>query len=247
MSKKPTIRIIYPEASSVAMKLTEAMIRRTPGKRTVETVAEDKDSGDEGYLIADLDAVKTSTSVELVLTLCPSAMDYALTQLIAKNLTEEERKDIYCNASGVELLTALPSLAIADEVPVEQIKLADPQITQKMAAALYAAGCSKKSKLLDPFVRGLLADIEFKDNEDEYYISLSALIAIKKKMEEWKINDPFALYDQFQGSIPSWDDVEKAAQTIGQKSEPAGESDQDSDIEPGLLNDIEDNKEGGEE
>ena len=119
------------------------------------------------------------------------------------------------------------------------IKLAPPQIVQKMAAALYAAGCSKKSKVLDPFIRGLLADIESKDHEDEYYISLSVLIAIKKKMEEWKINDPFALYEQFQGSTPSWEDVETEARKIGQRgaSEPVDDGVEDGEIEPGLLND----------
>lgn len=182
MGKKPTIRITYPEASSVAMKLTEAMIRRTPGKRTVETVAEDKDKRDEGYLLADLDAVKTSTSVELTLTLCPSAMDYALTQLIAKNLTEEERKDIYCNASGVELLAALPSLAIADgarepekkdsvpsldkpgEKEPDYILREDITLTARLASLLAQIASTPKKVDIDrgfvPIVEDLIAYID---------------------------------------------------------------------------------------
>ena len=255
MSKKPYIKIVYPDASPVAMLLTEAMVRRASGKRVVATESTERESTGQDLFAGTLCCV-TETSVELTLNLAPEAMDFALATLIAKNLTQAER-DKAMEASDSLELDALftprtEDVANADtrieEEQKKQIKLADPQITQKMAAALYAAGCSKKSKLLDPFVRGLLADIEIKDNEDEYYISLSALIATKKKMEEWKLNDPFALYDQFQGSIPSWDDVEKAAQTIGQKSEPAGEVDQDSDIDPGLLNDLdEDKKEGGEE
>lgn len=344
MSKKPTLTIRYPEASEKALKLTEAMVKRSPGKRVVETESEDPIFPDGGDLFSSFIRCKTQTGVDLTLTLNPASMDFALETLIRPNLNADERKQILgedveqdqaelglgdgaqaaqapgqdtscttevrsapladgenATQSGepkkqieigkltdVDLRDILRSLIdtlggtayseevvtsaidqtiweikkIADEVPAEQIKLADPQITQKMAAALYAAGCSKKSKLLDPFVRGLLADIEIKDNEDEYYISLSALIAIKKKMEEWKINDPFALYDQFQGSIPSWDDVEKEARTIRKKSDPASEPDgeepsapaeksaaplADGDIEPGLLNDIEDNGEGGEE
>lgn len=294
MSKKPTITIRYPEASEKALKLTEAMVKRSPGKRVVETESEDPIFPGGGDLFSSFIRCKTQTGADLTLTLNPSSMDFALETLIRPNLNADERKQILGEdveqdqaelglGAGAQAAQApgqaldggsspdVPSAEqeaatqsgeaeekievgkisekalrniindmiermekghgtfdavnhaiweikeIADEVPVEQIKLADPQITQKMAAALYAAGCSKKSKLLDPFVRGLLADIETKDNEDEYYISLSALIAIKKKMEEWKLNDPFALYDQFQGSIPSWDDVEKEAQSLGKK------------------------------
>ena len=67
------------------------------------------------------------------------------------------------------------------------------------------------------------------------------------KMAEALENELYDEDHEAKKSDPSWDDVEKAAQTIGQKSEPAGEDDQDSDIEPGLLNDIEDQTEGGDD
>jgi len=432
MSKKPTLTIRYPEASEKALKLTEAMVKRSPGKRVVETESEDPIFPDGGDLFSSFIRCKTSTGVDLTLTLNQASMDFALETLIRPNLNAEERKQILGEdpASSEE---ALPGLAPTDDPTKEQkkqievgkltdvdlriilhdlidctqgyvsggpdaydehidsaienaikeidhkagvidlnetypaaaaqsgeleeqiqigkisesdlrklflrlmeeeeqgveresaiedaindvndmiadaewhpyqetketqreaetqsvdqekklrkiindmlermekghgnfdainhaiyefkeltksarpdhIELADVWIPQKIAAALCAAGCSKKSKLLDPFVRGLLVDLEIEDQKEEYYISLSVLIAIKKKMEEWKINDPFALYDQFQGSIPSWDDAEKEAQTIGQKSEePSAPAEQsaapraDVDIEPGLLNDL---------
>lgn len=111
MSKKPYIKIVYPDASSVAMLLTEAMIRRTSGKRVVETTSTDKCEDESGTLFSGVDACKTETSVELTLNLIPAAMDYALTQLIAQNLTKEERENILKNADAVDLLAILGPLA----------------------------------------------------------------------------------------------------------------------------------------
>ena len=91
---KLTIKISYPDASEIAMRLTEAMIRRAPGKRVVETKSEDPDSHSDGELFAGFDACRTSTSVELTLTLTPSSMDYTLETLIRPNLTTEEKKQI---------------------------------------------------------------------------------------------------------------------------------------------------------
>lgn len=96
MSRKPQIKLSYPDASELAMMLTDAMIRRAPGKRVVETTSEDKSNTDEGGSLLDgLDSVRTSTGVEMTLTLDPNSMDYALQQLIRPNLTEEERKRIF--------------------------------------------------------------------------------------------------------------------------------------------------------
>ena len=94
MSRKPTIKISYPEASDVAMKLTEAMVRRAPGRRVVETTSEDSASPAGGELFADFDACSTSTSVDLTLTLNSASMDYALETLIRPNLTADEKKRI---------------------------------------------------------------------------------------------------------------------------------------------------------
>lgn len=101
MSRKPQIKLSYPDASELAMMLTDAMIRRAPGKRVVETTSEDKSNTDEGGSLLDrLDSVRTSTGVEMTLTLDPNSMDYALQQLIRPNLTEEERKRIFGESSA---------------------------------------------------------------------------------------------------------------------------------------------------
>lgn len=95
MSRKPTIKLSYPDTSTLAMQLTDAMIRRAPGKRVLETTSEDKAGDGEGSLLDGLNSVRTSTGVEMTLTLEPNSMDYALEQLIRPNLTEEEKKSIF--------------------------------------------------------------------------------------------------------------------------------------------------------
>ena len=94
MSKKPTLTIKYPEASEKALKLTEAMVKRSPGKRVVETESEDPIFPDGGDLFSSFIRCKTSTGVDLTLTLNPASMDYALETLIRPNLNAEERKRI---------------------------------------------------------------------------------------------------------------------------------------------------------
>ena len=104
--KQPEIKVIYPDASTTAMLLTEAMIKRSSGKRVVETNSEEREyTGQE--LFSRTLACKTDTSVELTLRLNPDAMDYALTTLIAKNLTEEERRAIRMETDSMELLDLL--------------------------------------------------------------------------------------------------------------------------------------------
>lgn len=114
MSRKPTIKLSYPDASTLAMQLTDAMIRRAPGKRILETTSEDKAGNGEGSLLDGLNSVRTSTGVEMTLTLEANSMDYALEQLIRPNLTEEEKKSIF----GEESTSAdemLPGSAPAEE------------------------------------------------------------------------------------------------------------------------------------
>ena len=94
MSKKPTLTIRYPEASEKALKLTEAMVKRSPGKRTVETESEDPIFPDGGDLFSSFIRCKTQTGVDLTLTLNPASMDYALETLIRPNLNAEERRRI---------------------------------------------------------------------------------------------------------------------------------------------------------
>lgn len=128
MSRKPYIKIVYPDASGVAMMLTEAMIRRTSGKRVVETTSTDKCEDDAGTLFSGVDACRTETSVELTLNLIPAAMDYALTQLIAKNLTKDERESILKSADGVELLSILAPLAEVETTASEKKPETEPEI-----------------------------------------------------------------------------------------------------------------------
>lgn len=330
MSKKqPEIKVTYPDASAAAMLLTDAMIRRSTGKRVVETNSEEKEYTGE-QLFGGVLSTKTDTSVELTLRLNPDAMDYALTMLVAKNLTEDEKRAIRMETDSMEIVDLLsprtqaaeaPGQAldgrcspdvlsakqeaatqsggqdaidvplleapaeeekqieigkisekalrdiinemlermekghgtfdavnhaifeikqITDEAPTEQIKLAESWVPQKIAAVLQAAGCSKKSKTLDPFTRGLVADLEIINKEDEYYISLSALVALTKKMAESKGNDPFALYNVFGGET-TWEEVEAEARKIGQSKTDKPdktEAEQDGKIDAGLLNDI---------
>ena len=246
MSKKPTIRIVYPEASGVAMKLTEAMIRRTPGKRTVETVAEDRHDGDDaGYLLADLDAVKTSTSVELTLTLCPSAMDYALTQLIAKNLTEDEKKSIFDGMTGWELLQQATIMAVGanpdGSVPEENAKQEAPSFSYQtyaeigliLAALEFIPYNNKKTSSIN-FLKDLteITKRHLKRNRDEWegdFVLAKEHADIMLHDTPPTAADPEKMITDLTGILynndhdikkqePSWDDVEKEAQSLGKEN-----------------------------
>lgn len=112
--KQPEIKVIYPDASAAAMLLTDAMIRRSTGKRIVETNSEEKEYTGE-VLFGGVLSTKTDTSVELTLRLNPDAMDYALTMLVAKNLTEEEKRAIRMETDSMEIVDLLsPAQAAAD-------------------------------------------------------------------------------------------------------------------------------------
>ncbi len=104
--KQPEIKIIYPDASEAAMLLTEAMIKRSSGKRIVETTSEEKEyNGQE--LFGGALACKTDTSVELTLKLNPDVTDYALATLIARNLTEDEKRAIRMATTSMEVVDLL--------------------------------------------------------------------------------------------------------------------------------------------
>lgn len=113
--KQPEIKVIYPDASPAAMLLTDAMIRRSTGKRVVETNSEEKEYTGE-MLFGGVLSTKTDTSVELTLRLNPDVMDYALTTLIAKNLTEEEKRAIRMETDSMEIVDLLsPAQAAAGQ------------------------------------------------------------------------------------------------------------------------------------
>lgn len=126
----PEIRIVYPEASEAALLLTEAMIRRSSGKRTVETESEEKEYNGEA-LFGNALACRTSTGVDLTLRLNPDAMDYALTTLIAKNLTEEEKRQIRMETDSMEIVDLLS--------PAQAAEAAGGACTAEVASACRAA------------------------------------------------------------------------------------------------------------
>lgn len=282
MSKKPTLTIRYPEASEKALKLTEAMVKRSPGKRVVETESEDPIFPDGGDLFSSFIRCKTSTGVDLTLTLNPASMDYALETLIRPNLNAEERRRILGDTASSE--EALPGFAPAEDQPndtsteqeaaTQSGEQESPSFSYQtyaeiglILATLEFVPRNKKSASTINFLKDL-AEITKKhlkrnidEGEGDFY-DAKELADVMLHDTQPAAADPEKMLTELTGKLynqdhgietkePSWDDVEKEARTIGQKpepaSEPAGETDQDSDIEPGLLNDIEDKKEGGEE
>ena len=125
MSRKPTIKISYPEASEKALQLTEAMVKRAPGKRVVETESEDPIFPDGGELFSGFIRCKTQTGVELTLTLNSSSMDYALETLIKPNLTADERKRILGEDSEQTELALTPG---EQEKKIEIGKIPDTEL-----------------------------------------------------------------------------------------------------------------------
>ena len=295
MSKKPTLTIRYPEASEKALKLTEAMVKRSPGKRTVETESEDPIFPDGGDLFSSFIRCKTSTGVDLTLTLNPASMDFALETLIRPNLNAEERRRILGESEDEEQAElGLDGGAHAAQAPgqdksctadVHSASLADGEAATQsgrqetpafsyqtyaeiglILAALEWVPRNKKSASTINFLKDL-AEITKKhlkrnrdEGEEDFFLAKEIADSMLRETPptaadpEKMITDlTEILYNDEHGiekKEPSRDDVEKAAQTIGQKSEPASEpaGEADSDIEPGLLNDLdEDKKEGKEE
>lgn len=362
MSKKPTLTIRYPEASEKALKLTEVMVKHSPGKRVVETESEDPIFPDGGDLFSSFIRCKTQTGVDLTLTLNPASMDYALETLIRPNLNADERKQILgedveqdqaelglengaqaaqapeqaldgssspdvpsaereaATQSGEQALILkkdieaiivnslqdnLPNLEHSSRIVIagdlaRRLKLhtqieCDPNrgydrncIEIAIATLICAAGNKDWNRddlaewadhiidMLNPNDFSHISNPSYLATKDismytakaEIQLGLKDITTAKRLSEELgqeayqertqkdqeenqeaKTQDakPSKAKRKKKPKEPSRDDVEKAAQTIGQKSEPGADADQDSDIEPGLLNDIEDKKEGGEE
>ena len=150
----PEIRIVYPEASAAALLLTEAMIRRSSGKRTVETESEEKEHNGEA-LFGNALACRTSTGVELTLRLNPDTMDYALTTLIAKNLTEEEKRAVRAATDSMEI-DMLLSPAQATEAAGHALDgSSSPDVPSAEREAATQSG--EQERQIEP---GLLNDID---------------------------------------------------------------------------------------
>ena len=263
MSKKPTITIRYPEASEKALKLTEAMVKRSPGKRTVETESEDPIFPDGGDLFSSFIRCKTSTGVDLTLTLNPASMDFALETLIRPNLNADERKQILGESEDeeqAELGLENGTLAATQSGKQETNMEAEAAIAALLAYITVRVRDKKYRDIIE-YIEDMLMKWQHGEN---FLLDFSAIAiqydrGLEISEQGGAPSDPDNLLERLlrkpdaeeenEEDDPSWDDVEKAAQTIGQKSEPASEpaGEADSDIEPGLLNDIEDNGEGGEE
>ena len=165
MSRKPYIKIVYPDASSVAMLLTEAMVRRASGKRVVETESTERESTGQELFSGTLACI-TETSVELTLNLNSDAMDYALAQLIAKNLTQSEREQAMAASDSLELDKLLS--------PAQAAEAAGGACTAEVGSAERAADGA-------PTQSGEQKDIEKPASGDYVALCLaSALIAALK-------------------------------------------------------------------
>ena len=352
MSRKPTIKISYPEASSKALQLTEAMVKRAPGKRVVETESEDPIFPDGGELFSSFIRCKTQTGVELTLTLNSASMDYALETLIRPNLTADERKQILgedvepeqtelpipaqaAEASGQALDgSSSPDVPSAEREAAthsgeqeetgevgkfseralrdilnemidtmekghgtfdavnhavyEIIELAkaarrkldpnggkpieeDPGLVDQLAVLICGAQrvtqkCTTPLKLFatdaDHYIK------ESFDDEAEYVVTASELARVLSDVQGNFAEDPKLTLekaleirakarvafeelkkdlDALDKKDPSWDDVEAEARKIGMRVTIEPGDNTDDDIEPGLLNDIEDDEEGAEE
>lgn len=259
--KKPTIKISYPDASDVAMQLTEAMVRRAPGRRVVETTSEDSASPAGGELFADFDACSTSTSVDLTLTLNSASMDYALETLIRPNLTADERKRIL-GEEGEQKQAELKLETAAAELAECINHVIKPETNTEAEAAIAALLAYIFIRVHDKKYRDIIEYIEAMlikwQHRDKCLLDFSAI----GTLYDWGIDisnqggapsDPDDLLERLLDAMkekanaehqhdPSWDDVEKEARQIGQhKTDETNETD---DIEPGLLDDIEDGEEG---
>lgn len=162
MSRKPQIKLSYPDASELAMMLTDAMIRRAPGKRVVETTSEDKSNTDDGGSLLDgLDSVRTSTGVEMTLTLDPNSMDYALQQLIRPNLTEEERKRIFgeSNAGGNDIFSAHAVEAAGASTCTDAVDSASRAADGQQTQGGEQEKMVEVGKVNDNTLRDILADL----------------------------------------------------------------------------------------
>lgn len=141
--RQPEIRIVYPSASAAALLLTEAMIKRSSGKRTVETESEEKEYNGEA-LFGGVLACKTSTGVELTLRLNPDAMDYALTTLIARNLTEDEKQAVRAATDSMEIDSLLSPAQAAEAAGQALDGSSSPDVPSAEREAAGASTCTEE-------------------------------------------------------------------------------------------------------
>lgn len=268
MSRKPTIKISYPDASDVAMKLTEAMVRRAPGRRVVETTSEDSASPAGGELFADFDACSTSTSVDLTLTLNSASMDYALETLIRPNLTTDERKrilgeDAEQKQAELKLETAAVELAesINHVIKPETNTEAEAAIAA-LLAYIFIRVHDKKYRDIIEYIEGMLIKWQY---GDKCLLDFSAI----GTLYDWGIDisnqggapsGPDDLLERLLDAMkekanaehqhdPSWADVEAEARQMQapapkQSAAPRADEEKTGEIEPGLLNDLDDGSDG---
>lgn len=198
MSRKPTIKLSYPDASTLAMQLTDAMIRRAPGKRVLETTSEDKAGDGEGSLLDGLNSIRTSTGVEMTLTLEPNSMDYALEQLIRPNLTEEEKKSIFGETEN-ELKLETPD----QEKQIDVGKIPDSDLRTILADLVDAAqgyvqgGQDAWEKHIENAIETAIKEIDHRAGVidlDETYEQKESALVFKQDIEAIICN---ALEDHF--------------------------------------------------
>ena len=235
MSKRqPEIKITYPDASDAAMLLTEAMIKRSSGRRVVETESTEREhTGQE--LFAGALACKTDTSVELTLRLNPDAMDYALATLIARNLTEEERQAIRRATDSMEVdallgpTGTLESAAANLADSIEHVIKPDTNTQAEVAIAALLAYTlirihDKKYTLLIGYIQELLQLPIY----EEGVVSVAAIRDLTKQAieicnEGGSPDSPEDIMERLTRGTdpeepeddPSWEDVEKEAQSLG--------------------------------
>lgn len=296
MSRKPTIKISYPEASSKALQLTEAMVKRAPGERVVRTESEDPVFPDGGELFSSFIRCKTQTGVDLTLTLNPSSMDYALETLIRPNLTADERKQILgeepetadlippaqaAEAPGQALDgSSSPDVPSADESATQSGEQGDRYYSYKtfalFGAILAAIESLKTTKNPSPqntlALFGMIAQEHLEKNKDDAekdFLDAYQMIYPRRNVYPKDAGEAEVMIADYTKTLynldhridhpePSWDDVEAEArqmQVSALKQSAAPRADEDTtnmadttdttdDIEPGLLDDLDDESDG---
>lgn len=227
MSKKPYIKIVYPDASPIAMLLTEAMVHRASGRRVVETESAEREHAGQDLFAGTLCCV-TETSVELTLNLAPEAMDFALATLIARNLTQPERDQAIAASDSLEL-DALFS-PCAGEAAEQTLHVgSSPDVPSAEREDATQSGQQEEKieigKISEKTLRDILTDMVVSMDE-----GTETADAIDTAVNE--INYRAGVIEP---------DGDSSANVLSAEREAAAQSaEQDGKIEPGLLNDTDD-------
>lgn len=249
MSRKPTIKISYPEASEKALQLTEAMVKRAPGKRVVETESDDPVFPGAGDLFSSFIRCKTQTGVELTLNLNPSSMDYALETLIRPNLTADERRRILGEDAEQTELALTPGEQLANELIIEPEKkieigkIPDRDLRTILADLVDATqGYVQGEKHIENAIETAIKEIDHRAgvidlNETQNEQGNTSGEKPKKAKKSRK-----------KKQDPSWDDVEAEARqmqasALKQSAAPLADNG-GGEIDSGLLNDLDDRSDG---